>query len=91
MKHTDRLEKFELKGTKSTKSKPEHCYYCGGLEVSGIEIIGALEDILIWQCDSCEEYMLRFNKMITEQYLNQAPAIDITEDDWDKVWQGKPN
>ena len=86
-----RIDKFGLKGTKSTKHKPDYCYYCGGADISGIEIIGTLDEILIWQCDNCEEYMLRFDKKTTAKYLNKAPSIDITEDDWDKAWQGKPN
>jgi len=86
-----RLRKFELRGNKSTDTVPDHCYYCGGLSIVGIEIIGALEEILIWQCDDCHEYMLRFDEKTTEKYLNRAPTIDITEDEWDNIWQGQPN
>ncbi len=86
-----RIDGFNIQGTKRTDKCPEECYYCGSKDIIGIEIIGTIQEPLIWECTHCNEHMLRFTRAKTERLLNAAPQIEITEEDWEKAWQEGPN
>ena len=86
-----RIKSFNIKGTKQSLDCPEYCYYCGSDNIVGIEIIGAIEEPLIWECSSCKSHMLKFSESKTENLLKEAPELDITMEEWEVAWQGKPN
>ncbi len=85
-------DNLSIKGTKHWKEKPDKCPYCGSPEIEGVEILGALEDDpLLWECQFCKEYLLRFTKRTTKKYLDRAQSLAIDPKDWDEVWAGLPN
>ena len=86
-----RINGFNIKGTKQSLEQPDYCYYCGDDIIIGVEIIGALEEPLIWECSNCGEHMLKFSEKRTEQLLQKAPELDLTIEEWNLIWQGKPN
>ena len=86
-----RIKGFNIKGTKQSLECPKYCYYCGNDHIIGIEIIGAIEEALIWECSLCNSHMLKFSEEKTERLLQKAPELDITMEEWEKTWQGKPN
>ena len=63
----DMISKIGVLGTKSFKTRPEECPCCNSETVMGIEVIGAHEGSLIWQCMKCDERYLRFSKLKTNQ------------------------
>ena len=86
-----RIDGFNIQGTKISKECPEECYYCGSSNVVGIEITGAGDSPIIWECGHCKEHMLKFSKAKTERLLQSAPEIDITEQEWEEAWANGPN
>ena len=67
------------------RSKPDNCCKCGSKEVIGVEIMGSYEGILFWECDECENAMLRFNTDVTEKYLERARCTWTNPRDWGYV------
>ena len=86
-----RIDGFNIQGTKRAEKCPDECYYCGSKDIIGIEIIGAFDEPLIWECTHCNEHMLRFTRAKTERLLQSAPEIDITEEEWERAWLEGPN
>ena len=86
-----RIDGFNIQGTKISKEEPLECYYCGCDDIIGIEIIGAIEGPIIWECKHCNEHMLRFTRTKTERLLQSAPEIDITQKEWEEAWANGPN
>jgi hypothetical protein len=86
-----RIDGFNIQGTKISRECPEECYYCGSDNIIGIEVIGALDGPIIWECQHCKEHMLKFTRNKTEKLLQQAPEIEISEKDWEEAWVNGPN
>ena len=86
-----RIDGFNILGTKKSLKCPEYCHYCGNDKIIGIEILGAIDEPLIWECSHCGNHMLKFTKEKTEKLLQKAPEIDTTMEEWNSIWQGKPN
>jgi hypothetical protein len=86
-----RIDGFNIQGKKVSKEEPTECYYCGSEKIIGIEVIGAIEEPVIWECGHCKEHMLRFSRAKTERLLQSAPEIDITEREWEEAWANGPN
>ena len=78
----DMVSKIGIIGTKSFKSKPENCPCCNSETVMGIEVIGAEEGSLIWQCMKCDERYLRFSKIKTNQLLEEVRDTYTCPEDW---------
>lgn len=87
----ERIKGFSIKGTKSSLETPNNCYYCGSDDIVGVEILGALDEPLIWECGHCGEHMLKYDREKTKKLLDKAPELDITKEEWELAWQGKPN
>tara|TARA_R100001163_G_scaffold64806_1_gene59967 strand:+ start:192 stop:539 length:348 start_codon:yes stop_codon:yes gene_type:complete len=73
------------------KQKPSSCPKCESPEVLGVEIIGAYDGILFWECDVCEHTILRFKEEITEKYLQLAKGLWTNPEDWGYVPRSKFN
>tara|TARA_R110002074_G_scaffold16068_3_gene54097 strand:+ start:598 stop:870 length:273 start_codon:yes stop_codon:yes gene_type:complete len=86
-----RIDGFNIRGKKQSLNQPEYCYRCVSDDIAGIEIIGAMEEPLIWECNSCGNHMLKFSEEKTEKLLQRAPEISLTTEEWNSAWQGKPN
>lgn len=86
-----RIEYFGIKGNKVSFKSPDYCYHCGSEKIAGVEVIGAYDGVLLWECVSCGENMLRFSEKETEKLLENAPSIEIEDHEWEKAWQGLPN
>jgi len=90
--HKKRIDGFNIQGTKVSIKEPKECYYCGSKDIIGIEIIGArIEEPIVWECKHCNEHMLRFSRAKTEKLLQDAPEIDITQEEWEEAWASGPN
>jgi len=78
----DMVSKIGIIGTKSFKSKPENCPCCNSETVMGIEVMGANEGSLIWQCMKCDERYLRFSKIETNELLEKVKDTYTCPEDW---------
>ena len=58
---------LKIQGTKKwRKEPPMTCPYCADVgSIYGVEVIAAYDGTLYWECENCEEKMLRFTKETT--------------------------
>ena len=51
--------------------KPPICPTCLSIDVDEVEIIGAHDKALFWECLNCSEFFLRYDKEETKKYLRE--------------------
>ena len=73
------------------KDKPDSCPHCESDYIIGVEVMGGYDGILLWECDDCDEKMLRFTKKTTEKYLQLAKGLWTNPEDWGYVPRSKFN
>ena len=71
------FDKLEFKGSKRFKDAPKSCHFCQGNSVIGIELIGAKDCVLYWECEKCGERFLKFTKRTTIKHLDKASKLWI--------------
>ena len=64
------------------KTRPKKCTRCKSSKILGVEIMGAYDGILFWECDICENTILRFKEELTEKYLQLAKGLWTNPSDW---------
>ena len=62
--------------------QPDKCPHCKSKEMLGVEVMGAYTGRLLWECESCESFFLRFTKKATEKYLQSAVDLWTNPEDW---------
>ena len=62
--------------------QPEKCPHCRSKSIVGIEVMGAYIGRLLWECDNCDSFFLRFTKQATEKYLQSAVGLWTNPEDW---------
>ena len=62
--------------------KPEVCPHCQSDEISGIEVMGAQDETLLWECTKCLCIYLKYDKVYTEKELETASVFWTNPKDW---------
>ena len=78
----DMVSRIGVLGTKVFKTRPEECPCCNSEAIMGIEVIGANEGSLIWQCMKCDERYLRYPKIKTNKLLEEVRDTYTCPEDW---------
>ena len=73
------------------RSKPDNCCKCGSKEVRGVEIMGARNGVLLWECDKCFEMFLKYEAEETEAALQKAKGYWTNANDWGCIPKSKFN
>ena len=76
---------------KISKVKPKHCDKCDCQDMLGVEVMGAYDGILFWECHQCESVVLRFQEKTTKKYLKLAKGVWTNPSDWGYVPRSKFN
>ena len=63
-------------------SIPEVCPQCHSDEMHGIEIMGAKNGVLLWECKECLDVYLKYDKDRTEKELQGASEYWTNPTDW---------
>ncbi|MBE24776.1 MAG: hypothetical protein CMM33_05090 [Rhodospirillaceae bacterium] len=61
------------------------------MDVQGVEILGAIDGPLFWECAKCGDRFLRFTKATTIGYLDKTKDLYIDLEGFDKIWEQIPN
>jgi len=85
------IDKFDIRGSKTFRKKPEKCPYCECNSIHSVEILGAYQGALMWECDYCHTFLLRFTKRTTEKHLQKAKNLLIDVSNWEELWEQLPN
>jgi hypothetical protein len=73
------------------KDNPNHCPNCSCEDVVGVEIMGAKDGVLLWECEGCEEMFLKYTPDVTEIELQSAKYCWTNSTDWKYVPRSKFN
>ena len=76
------LGKIGVDGTKHWHKKIHHCRQCESSEIIPLQILGAHDEPLFWDCNNCGYTHLRFTKGYTEQLLKKASKLWSNPNDW---------
>ena len=68
---------------------PLACKECNSQDIVGVEIMGAENGILLWECETCNEMFLRYEAEITELELQKAKDYWTNPRDWGYVPKSK--
>ena len=79
------VDNLEVETEFICKEQPDTCYHCDSSLITGVEVIGGYDGILLWECDDCGEMMLRFAEETTEKYLQLAKGLWTNPSDWGYV------
>tara|TARA_R100000353_G_scaffold36158_2_gene28905 strand:+ start:3202 stop:3528 length:327 start_codon:yes stop_codon:yes gene_type:complete len=61
---------------------PLTCNECNSQEIVGVEIMGADNGILLWECETCNEMFLKYEPEKTEIQLQKAKDYWTNPKDW---------
>jgi len=84
---------LDIVSSRTFESKPEVCPFCASSSIEDVEVIGAYIGTLLWQCLNCGEFLLRFSRETTKEYLSNLNDlfVDINEDELEELWHQPPN
>ena len=85
------VDNLEVDKSVILKKRPSHCPNCHASKVSGIEVMGGYDGILLWECYICESLFLRFKEELTEAFLQSAKGGWTNPQDWGYVPKSKFN
>jgi len=66
---------------------PEDCAHCGSEYIRGIEVMGARDGVLYWECENCLEPILRYSPRETKEYLSNTLELHINLEGLSTIWQ----
>ena len=70
------------------KEEPPHeCYECGCNRMNGVEILGASDSILFWECEGCDKLYLARNRLFVEKELASVVGLWTDPNAWG--WKDK--
>ena len=76
------LKKFGVDTTKNYRTKIDKCSQCNSRKISKIEVLGAYDGALFWNCEDCLKLHLRFSPAYTEKLLRKARCLWSNPNDW---------
>tara|TARA_R100000742_G_C4255214_1_gene73183 strand:- start:366 stop:692 length:327 start_codon:yes stop_codon:yes gene_type:complete len=85
------LDKLVNNQNQIYKNNPSHCPHCGCESIVGVEIMGAQNGVLLWECEDCDEMFLKYTADKTEIELQSAKYYWTNSDDWGYVPRSKFN
>jgi ribosomal protein L37AE/L43A len=81
----DLIDKIGIESSKLYKTKPAKCPTCDKKSIAGLEIIGAYESNLLWQCLKCGDRFLKLSRTKTLKLLEDATSAWTNPNDWGEI------
>ena len=86
------FNEMEFECTKRFRNEPPAtCPHCSHEDIQGIELLGAKEGTLFWECEKCESKFLRYTKQTTVKYLDRASKLWIDLGGLETICETLPN
>ena len=85
------IDKLVKKQDKCYNSSPSKCPDCNSKKVVGVEIMGARNGVLLWECEDCYEMFLKYEAEETEIELQDAKNCWTDPKSWGRVSRRKYN
>ena len=84
-KKGDIVERIGIENDKSYKTKPKKCPSCSKKSIASLEIIGAYDSELLWQCLKCGSRFLKLSRTETLELLENATSAWTNPNDWGEI------
>lgn len=80
-------------GHKAFPEKPGKCPHCYSSSMKDVEVLGAYDGPLFWECETCGIQLLRFSRRTTDKHLRKVKGLyyDLEEEWMDRICEGLPN
>jgi len=72
-------------------TKPHSCPKCYSGNIKDIEVLGAYNGPLFWECEVCGVQLLRFSRRTTNKHLSKLKELHFDLEGLDTVCEGLPN
>ena len=56
-----------------------------------VEVLGAYDGALFWECETCGIQLLRFSKRTTDKHLSKLKELYFDLEEMDTLCEGLPN
>tara|TARA_R100000656_G_scaffold3868_1_gene5374 strand:- start:196 stop:510 length:315 start_codon:yes stop_codon:yes gene_type:complete len=83
----DIVEKIGIEDSKTYNKKPKECPSCYKKSMAGIEVLGAYDNSLIWQCMKCGDRFLKLSRTRTLKLLEDATSAWTNPSDWGDTYK----
>jgi len=91
VKRGEILKALGIKSPARFEHAPIQCSECGSHHITGLEILGAYQGTLLWECDYCSKLYLRFGRCKTEDMLEVLRGTWINPNDWSRSSNNEAN
>ena len=81
----DIIDRIGVIGNKAYINKPDECPSCCKNTIAGVEILGAHDSSLIWQCMKCGDRFLKLSRTKTIELLEDATSAWTNPNDWGHI------
>ena len=76
------LESIGVENNSKFTKKPVECAECKSANIRAIEVLGAIEEPILWGCLKCDALYLKFSRSKTEVLLANAKGLWTSPLDW---------
>ena len=76
------VESIGVENEESFSSKPKQCLHCKSRDLEAIEVLGAMDEPILWACLKCDALFLKFSRSETEVLLANAKGLWTSPLDW---------
>ena len=79
------IEQIGVENNESFADKPKKCLHCKSTSIKAIEVLGAIDEPILWGCLKCDTLYLKFSRSKTEVLLANAMGLWTNPNDWGYV------
>ena len=76
------IESIGVDNEETFSKKPKKCLHCKSPHIHAIEVLGAIEEPILWGCLKCDALYLKFSRSKTEVLLANAMGLWTNPEDW---------
>ena len=76
------IDSLGIENHQSFSKKPKQCLHCESRNVEAIEVLGAIDEPILWACLKCDALFLKFSRSETEVLLASAKGLWTSPLDW---------
>ena len=76
------IESIGVENDKHFDKKPDRCLHCKSRNMEAIEVLGAINEPILWACLKCDALFLKFSRSETEVLLAKAKGLWTSPLDW---------
>jgi len=76
------IDSIGVENEECFKDKPESCLHCKSRHMEAIEVLGAIDEPILWACLKCDALFLKFSRSKTEVLLANAKGLWTSPLDW---------